>query len=52
MRMYNTKTFVEVFDDYGSFYYWYLNCGIPTTITSAAVTTPSNLQTLYYLFIL
>ena len=49
MRMYNTKTFVEVFDDYGSFYYWYLNCGIPTTITSAAVTSPSNLKTLYYL---
>lgn len=45
----STKTFVEVFESYNDFYYYYLNCGIPTTITSDAPSNDSNLKTLYYL---
>lgn len=44
-----TKTFTEVFESYNDFYYYYLNCGIPTTIQSDAPTASSNLKTLYYL---
>lgn len=45
----STKTFVEIFEEYNDFYYYYLNCGIPTTITSDAPANDSNLKTLYYL---
>lgn len=47
--MYNTKTFVEIFDDYGTFKYHYINSGIPQTIGCDDSTSTSNLQTLYYL---
>ena len=47
--MYNTKTFTEVFDDYGTFKYHYIHCGIPQTIGCDDSTSTSNLQTLYYL---
>lgn len=47
--MYNTKTFTEVFDDYGTFKYHYINSGIPTTISCDDTENPSSLQTLYYL---
>ena len=40
---YDTKLFTEVFDDAGSFVYYYKNIGIPTTISDA------NARTLYYL---
>ena len=44
-----TKTFSEVFESYNDFYYYYLHCGIPTTIQSDAPDKESNLQTLYWL---
>ena len=44
-----TKTFVEIFESYNDFYYYYLNCGIPTTIQSDSPDKESNLKTLYYL---
>lgn len=47
--MYKTKIFTEVFDDYGTFKYHYINCGIPQTIGSDDSTSTSSLQTLYYL---
>ena len=40
---YDTKLFTEVFDDAGTFVYYYTNIGIPTTISDA------NATTLYYL---
>jgi len=40
---YDTKLFTEVFDDAGTFVYYYKNIGIPTTISDA------NARTLYYL---
>lgn len=40
---YDTKLFTDVFDDAGSFVYYYKNIGIPTTISDA------NARTLYYL---
>ena len=45
----HTKTFAEIFEAYNDFYYHYLHCGIPTTISSAAPTQESNLRTLYYM---
>lgn len=47
--MYSTKKFTEIFDDYGTFKYHYINCGIPQTIGSDDSVSTSNLQTLYYL---
>ena len=44
-----TKTFSEVFESYNDFYYYYLHCGIPTTIQSDVPDKESNLQTLYWL---
>lgn len=44
-----TKKFVDVFESYNDFYYYYLHCGIPTTIASDAPDRESNLRTLYYL---
>lgn len=44
-----TKKFVDIFESYNDFYYYYLNCGIPTTIASDAPNKESNLRTLYYL---
>lgn len=40
---YDTKLFTDIFDDAGSFVYYYKNIGIPTTISDA------NARTLYYL---
>lgn len=40
---YATKTFSQIFDDQGTFLYYYLNSGIPTTISNDSV------KTLYYL---
>lgn len=40
---YDTKLFTDIFDDAGSFVYYYKNIGIPTTISEA------NARTLYYL---
>lgn len=45
----HTKTFSEVFEAYNDFYYHYLHCGIPTTITSGSPDQESNLKTLYYM---
>ena len=44
-----TKKFTEIFESYNDFYYYYLHCGIPTTIQSDAPDKESNLRTLYYL---
>ena len=44
-----TKKFVDIFESYNDFYYYYLNCNIPTTIGSDAPNKESNLRTLYYL---
>ena len=50
MRMYNTKTFTEIFDDYGTFKYHYLDCKYPKMISSDDTGNKiSSLQTLYYL---
>lgn len=40
---YDTKLFTEIFDDAGTFVYYYKNIGIPTTISD------TNARTLYYL---
>lgn len=40
---YSTKIFTEIYDDAGTFVYYYKHCGIPTTISD------SNCNTLYYL---
>lgn len=40
---YDTKLFVDIFDDAGTFVYYYKNIGIPTTISE------QNAFTLYYL---
>lgn len=48
-QMYNTKIFTDIFEEYNDFYYYYLHCGIPTTITSDGPANDSNLKTLYYL---
>lgn len=40
---YDTKLFTDIFDDAGTFVYYYKNIGIPTTISDA------NAFTLYYL---
>lgn len=48
-QMYNTKIFTDIFEEYNDFYYYYLHCGIPTTISSDAPTNDSSLKTLYYL---
>lgn len=40
---YDTKLFTEIYDDAGTFVYYYKHCGIPTTISD------SNCNTLYYL---
>ena len=45
----HTKTFSEVFEAYNDFYYYYLHCGIPTTISSRGPDQESNLRTLYYM---
>lgn len=39
----STKTFADIFNDQGTFLYYYLNCGIPTTISN------DNVNILYYL---
>lgn len=44
-----TKKFTDEFETYNDFYYYYLHCGIPTTIQSDAPDKESNLRTLYYL---
>ena len=44
-----TKKFTDVFESYNDFYYYYLHCGIPTTIASDSPDKESNLRTLYYL---
>ena len=46
---YSTKLFTQIFDDYGTFKYHYIHCGIPQTIDSDDSVSTSNLQTLYYL---
>ena len=38
-----TKTFADIFNDQGTFLYYYLHCGIPTTISN------DNVNLLYYL---
>ena len=40
---YDTKLFTDIFDDAGTFVYYYKNIGIPTTITD------QNARTLYFL---
>ena len=40
---FDTKLFTEIYDDAGTFVYYYKHCGIPTTISD------SNCNTLYYL---
>ena len=40
---YDTKLFTDIFDDVGTFVYYYKNIGIPTTISD------QNARTLYYL---
>ena len=48
-RMSSTKTFVEEFETYNDFLYYYLHCGIPTTIAYDDEDKNSSLKTLYYL---
>ena len=40
---FDTKLFTEIYDDAGTFVYYYKHCGIPTTISD------SSCNTLYYL---
>lgn len=40
---FDTKLFTDIYDDAGTFVYYYKHCGIPTTISD------SNCNTLYYL---
>ena len=48
--MYSTKKFTEIFNDYGTFKYHYLNCNYPKLIDSDDTNDKiSSLQTLYYL---
>lgn len=48
--MYETRTFAEIFDDYGSFKYYYQQCQYPKMLDSDDSNNKiSNLQTLYYL---
>ena len=47
--MSSTKTFVQEFKTYNDFLYYYLNCGIPTTIAYDVEANNSSLKTLYYL---
>ena len=44
-----TKKFTDEFESYNDFLYYYLNCGIPTTIAYADAASNSSLKTLYYL---
>lgn len=49
-QMYNTKTFIEIFDEYATFKYDYNDCKFPKMIDSDDTDNKiSSLQTLYYL---